>query len=62
MDLYKEINALLDEIRQENDCFNSADHSEEQIDALKEMLDGFMQGAQKVREKIDSFNERRWQR
>ncbi len=62
MDLYKEINALLEEIRQENDCFNNADSPEEQIEALKEMLDVFMQGAHKVQAKIDTFNDRRWQR
>jgi hypothetical protein len=62
MDLYQEINAQLEEIKEENDAFNNADGPEGQIEALKEMLDGFMQGAHKVQEKIDSFNDRRWQR
>ena len=46
----------------ENDAFENAAGPEEQVDSLKEMLDVFMQGAHKVREKIDTFNDRRWQR
>jgi hypothetical protein len=62
MDLYQEINSLLEEIREENDVFNNATGPEDQIESLKEILDGFMQGAHKVQAKIDSFNDRRWQR
>ncbi|MDA0690699.1 MAG: hypothetical protein O3A78_05285 [Nitrospinae bacterium] len=62
MEFYEKINDCLKEIKAENENFNKAQEPEDQIEALKEMLDGFMQGAQSVREKIDSYNDRRWQR
>ena len=62
MDIHEEINALLEEIRAENNAYKNAEGPEEQVEALKDMLDVFMQGAHKVREKIDTFNDRRWQR
>ena len=62
MDLYDEINALLEEIRAENDAYKNAEEPEDQIEALKDMMDVFMQGTHKVREKIDTYNDRRWQR
>lgn len=62
MNFYEQINDCLKEIKEENENFNAAQEPEDQIEALKEMLDGFMQGTQSVREKIDSYNDRRWQR
>jgi len=62
MEFYEKINDCLKEIKEENENFNQAQEPEDQIEALKEMLDGFMQGTQSVREKIDSYNDRRWQR
>lgn len=62
MDFSEQINDCLKEIKEENENFNTAQEPADQIEALKEMMDGFMQGAQTVREKIDSYNERRWQR
>ena len=62
MEFYEKINDLLKEIKEENDNFNTAKEPEDQIEALKEMMDGFMQGTQSVREKIDRYNDRRWQR
>jgi len=62
MEFYEKINDCLKEIKEENENFNQAQEPEDQIEARKEMLDGFMQGTQSVREKIDSYNDRRWQR
>jgi len=42
--------------------FKVADNREEEIEALKDMLDIFMRGTQSVRERIDGYNERRWNR
>jgi len=65
MTIYEEVQALLEEIKEENENFSKAEKAEnpeDQIEALKEMMDGFMQGAQRTREKIDQYNDRRWQR
>jgi len=65
MTIYEEVKALLEEIKEENENFSKAEKAgnpEDQIEALKEMMDGFMQGAQRTREKIDQYNDRRWQR
>jgi len=62
MDFYEKINVCLKEIKEENENFNKAQNPEDQIEALKEMMDGFMQGAQSAREQIDRYNDRRWQR
>jgi uncharacterized coiled-coil DUF342 family protein len=62
MNFYEQINDCLKEIKEETENFNAAQEPADQIEALKEMMDAFMQGAQSVREKIDSYNDRRWQR
>lgn len=62
MEFYQEIDSILKEIEEENKIFKEAAEPEDQIESLKEILDGFMQGAQRVREHIDRFNDRRWQR
>jgi hypothetical protein len=62
MEFDEKINDCLKEIKEENENFIAAPEPGDQIEALKEMMDGFMQGAQIVREKIDSYNDRRWQR
>ncbi len=62
MDFYDQINDFLKEIKDENENFNTAQEPADQIEALKEMMDVFMQGTLSVREKIDSYNDRRWQR
>ena len=62
MSFYEEVKSFLEEIKEENENFSKAQNPEEEIEALKEMMDGFMQGVQRTREKIDQYNDRRWQR
>lgn len=62
MDIYEEIKGCLEEIKEENENFSKAENPEDQIEALKEMMDVFMRGVQRTREKIDQYNDRRWQR
>ncbi len=62
MDIYEEVKGYLEEIKEENENFSKAQSPQEEIEALKEMMDGFMQGAKLTREKIDNYNDRRWQR
>ena len=62
MSFYGEVKGFLEEIKEENENFSKAQNTEEEIEALKEMMDGFMQGAQRTREQIDRYNDRRWQR
>ncbi len=62
MSFYEEVKGYLEEIKEENENFSKAQDPEEEIEALKEIMDGFMQGAQRTREQIDRYNDRRWQR
>ena len=62
MSIYEEVKGFLEDIKEENENFSKAQNTEEKIEALKEMMEGFMQGAQRTREQIDSFNDLRWRR
>jgi len=62
MSIYEEIKGYLEEINKENENFSKAENPQDEIDALQEMMDGFMRGAKSTREKIDQYNDRRWQR
>ena len=62
MEFHEQIDSYLEEIKEENQILRQAEDPEEQIEALKEILDVFMRGTQSVRERIDSYNDRRWQR
>ncbi len=62
MSIYEEVKGFLKDIKEENENFSKAKNPEEAIEALKEMMEGFMQGAQRTREKIDSYNDLRWRR
>jgi uncharacterized coiled-coil DUF342 family protein len=62
MSFNDEVEGYLQEIKEENENFKKAQTPEEEIEALKEMMDGFMRAAQSTREKIDRYNDRRWQR
>jgi hypothetical protein len=65
MSIYEEVKGYLEEIKEENENFSKAEKAEnpaDQIEALKEMMDVFMRGAKRTREKIDQYNDRRWQR
>ena len=58
----EELDDLLKGLEEEAKNFKVADNREEEIEALKDMLDIFMRGTQSVRERIDRYNERRWNR
>jgi hypothetical protein len=62
MGFYEDIDELLKELAEENTNFKQAVDHEQEVEALKDMLDVFMRGTQSVRERIDRFNERRWRR
>ena len=62
MGFYEDIDELLKELAEENTNFKQAVDHEQEVEALKDMLDVFMRGTQSVREHIDRFNERRWRR
>ena len=58
----EELDDLLKGLEEEAKNFKVADNREEEIETLQDMLDIFMRGTQSVREKIDRYNERRWNR
>lgn len=60
MEFHEKINGYLDEIKAENQIFSAAQNPQEEIEALKDILDAFMRGAKSVRERIDNYNDRRW--
>ena len=62
MTIYEEVKAFLEEIREENENLSKAESPGEEKEALKEIMDVFMRGAARTREKIDQYNDRRWQR
>ena len=60
--LIYELDILLKDLTDEANNYKQAENSEEEKEALKDMLDVFMRGTQSVREHIDKYNERRWNR
>ncbi len=58
----EELDLLLKGLTEEANNFKEAENPEEEKEALKDMLDIFMRGTQSVREHIDRYNERRWNR
>ena len=62
MGFHEDIDELLRELAEENTSLKQAVGHEQEVEALKGMLDVFMRGTQSVREHIDRFNERRWRR
>lgn len=60
MEFHEKINGYLEEIKVENQIFSAAQNPQEEIEALKDILDAFMRGAKSVRERIDNYNDRRW--
>ncbi|HJO57388.1 MAG: hypothetical protein QF687_02405 [Nitrospinaceae bacterium] len=58
----EELDSLLKDLAEESENFKAAENKEEEVEALKDMLDVFMRGTQSVREHIDRYNERRWDR
>jgi hypothetical protein len=58
----EELDILLKDLMEEANNFKEAESSDGEKEALKDMLDIFMRGTQSVREHIDRYNERRWNR
>jgi len=58
----EELDILLKDLMEEANNFKEAENSDGEKEALKDMLDVFMRGTQSVREHIDRYNERRWNR
>lgn len=56
----EEIEALVHEITEEATNFTSAENPNEEVEALKEMLDVLIRGSKLVTEKIDQYNDRRY--
>ena len=62
MAFHEELDILLKDLTEEANNFKEAENPGEEKEALKDMLDIFMRGTQSVREHIDKYNERRWNR
>ena len=60
MNKKEDIEALVQEINEEAINFKNAENSNEEVEALKEMLDTLMRGSKLVLEKIDQYNDRRY--
>ena len=60
MELLKELETIMKEVKYETNNLKAAKTKEEEVEALKEMLDSLMRGARQVQEKIDQFNDRRY--
>ena len=58
----EELDSLLKGLAEEAKNFKESKNREEELEALRDMLDIFMRGTQSVREHIDRYNERRWNR
>ena len=58
----EELDDLLRGLAEEAKNFMKTDNREEEIEVLRDMLDIFMRGTQSVREHMDRYNERRWNR
>ena len=60
MNKKEDIEALVQDINEEAINFKHAENSNEEVEALKEMLDTLMRGSKLVVEKIDQYNDRRY--
>ena len=60
MELLKELDTIIQEMKDETNNLKVAETKEEEIEALKELLDTLMRGARQVQEKLDQFNDRRY--
>jgi len=60
MDKFEEVEALVQEIKEEAANFNNAIGPNEEVEALKDLLDVLMRGSKRVVEKIDQYNDRRY--
>jgi hypothetical protein len=60
MDKFEEVEALVQEITEEAANFKNAIDSNEEVEALKDLLDVLVRGSKEVLEKIDQYNDRRY--
>ena len=60
MDKFEEVEALVEEITEEAANFKNAIDSNEEVEALKDLLDVLVRGSKEVLEKIDQYNDRRY--
>ncbi|MED5353219.1 MAG: hypothetical protein VX227_03025 [Nitrospinota bacterium] len=60
MDKFEAVEALIQEITEEAANFKNATDSNEEVEALKDLLDSLMRGSKQVLEKIDQYNDRRY--
>ncbi len=60
MDKYEEIEAIVQEITEEATNFKNAKDPNEEVEALKDLLDALMRGTTQVVERVDQYNDRRY--
>ena len=60
MEILKKIDSIVEEIQKEAIGLKIAGNHNEEVEALKEILDVLMQGAHEVQQKIDQYNDRRY--
>lgn len=60
MELLEELDTIIKEAKQETNNLEAAETKEEEIEALKEILDTLMRGIRQVQERLDQFNDRRY--
>ena len=60
MDKFEAVEALLQEITEEAANFKNATDTNEEVEALKDLLDSLVRGSKQVLEKIDQYNDRRY--
>ena len=60
MDKHEIIEIIVNEITEEAANFKNATDPNEEVEALKDLLDVLVRGSKKVLEKIDQYNDRRY--
>jgi hypothetical protein len=60
MEILKNIDTIIEEVKEEAANLKIAESPAEEVEALKEVLDALMRGARQVQEKIDLYNDRRY--
>ena len=60
MDKFEAVEALIQEIKEEAANFKNAIDSNEEVEALKDLLDVLVRGSKEVLAKIDQYNDRRY--
>jgi len=60
MDIQSEIESCIAELQEETKILKVAENREEEVEALKDIMDVFLRGVNSVRTHIDRYNERRY--